>query len=98
MKKKKAAKKQARAVKAAALAVVDVGAAVKSIVQTWANMSTEPAGSANLQELWTKSGNPGPFSQGARVLAQRLNSKLGTNVQGTDITDTMTVDQLIDML
>jgi len=76
----------------------DIGAQVKSIVETWANMSTEPAGTAILQNLWANSGVSGSFPLGAQDLAQRLNSQLGSHILGTDITTTMTVDQLIQMV
>ena len=81
----------------AAPATTDIGAQVKSIVESWANMSSEPAGSAILQVLWTNGGGSGPFALAAQDLAQRLNSQLGSNILGSDITSTMTVDQLINM-
>jgi hypothetical protein len=78
--------------------MADIGARVKSIVQTWAHIPTEPAGDAILENLWVNSGTSADFSLGAEDLAQQLNSELGSNVLGSDITSTMTVDQLIDML
>lgn len=74
--------------------VADFGAEVKDVVQDWANLKTEPAGSAILADLWTGS----PFPLGAEDLAQRCNTRFGTNILGSDITSTMTVDQLIQML
>lgn len=83
----------------AALAPVttDIGTQVKSIVELWANQSSEPAGTAVLQVLWTNGGGSGPFALAAQDLAQRLNTQLGSNILGSDITTTMTVDQLINM-
>jgi hypothetical protein len=78
--------------------VTDFGAQVKSIVKAWANMTTEPAGSAVLQNLWASSGMGGTFVLAAVNLAQTLNSQLGSHILGSDISATMTVDQLIQML
>ena len=83
---------------AAVAATTDFGAQVKAIVETWAHMTTEPAGSAVLQNLWANSGVGGTFALAATNLAQTLNSQLGSNILGSDITTTMTVDQLIQML
>ena len=74
--------------------VADFGAEVKDVVQDWAEMPTEPAGTAILADLWSGS----PFPLGATDLAQRCNSRFGTNILGSDITTTTTVDQLIQML
>jgi len=90
--------KPAKRLMATAMLTTDIGAQVKSIVQTWANMQSEPAGTAVLQLLWANSGISGPFAFGAQKLAQDLNSQLGSSILGTDITATMTVDQLIQML
>jgi hypothetical protein len=79
-------------------AVTDFGAQVKSIVKAWANMTTEPAGSAVLQNLWAGSGMGGTFVLAAANLAQTLNSQLSSHILGSDISATMTVDQLIQML
>jgi|SRR5208282_231449 len=83
---------------AAGVTATDFGAQVKSIVETWANMTTEPAGSAVLQNLWANSGVGGTFALAATNLAQNLNSKLGSHILGSDISTTTTVDQLIQML
>jgi hypothetical protein len=87
----------ARLVMASAI-TTDVGAQVKSIVETWANMTSEPAGSAVLQNLWAKSGLAGTFALAATNLAQTLNSQLGSHLLGSDISTTTTVDQLIQMI
>jgi len=76
----------------------DFGAQVKSIVENWANMATEPPGSAVLQSLWASSGIGGTFALAAMNLAQTLNSKLSSHILGSDISATTTVDQLIQML
>jgi len=83
---------------AAGAVTTDVGAQVKSIVEAWANMTTEPAGSAVLQNLWAKSGVGGTFALAATNLAQNLNSQLGSQILGSDISTTTTVDQLIQMI
>jgi hypothetical protein len=78
--------------------VTDFGAQVKSIVENWANMTTEPAASAVLQNLWLSSGVGGTFALATANLAQTLNSQLGSHIRSSDISATMTVDQLIQML
>jgi hypothetical protein len=83
---------------AAGVATTDFGAQVKSIVETWAHMTAEPAGSAVLQNLWANSDVGGTFALAATNLAQNLNSQLGSHILGTDISNTLTVDQLIAML
>jgi hypothetical protein len=88
----------ARRFMATSAMTTDVGAQVKSIVETWANMNTEPAGSAVLQNLWANSGIGGTFALAATNLAQNLNSQLGSHILGSDISTTTTVDQLIQMI
>jgi hypothetical protein len=79
-------------------AITDIGAAVRSIVEQWANMNAEPAGSAILQNLWAQSGVGGTFEQSAQQLAQQLQSQLNSSIMGSDITSSTTVDQLIAMV
>jgi hypothetical protein len=87
-----------RLVTASSPATTDIGAQVKGIVETWANMTTEPPGTANLQNLWATSGLSGSFALAAENLAQTLQSQMGSHILGSDITTTMNVNQLIQMV
>jgi hypothetical protein len=77
------------------MATTDVGTQVKSIVQTWARMPAAPLNSDVLSVLWSNSGEGASFQIGALKLAQSLQAQLRSNISATDITDTLTVSQLI---
>jgi hypothetical protein len=78
------------------MATNDVGTTIKAIVQTWAHMPAAPLNSDVLSVLWSNSGEVTSFQIGALKLAQSLQTQLGSNISATDITDTLTVSQLIE--
>lgn len=75
---------------------MDTETQVKAIVQAWANLSAPPAGTDILRVLWANSVG-GDFSLGAEDLAQRLNAAMSSDIEGSDITVSMTVDGLVNM-
>ena len=77
---------------------IDVGGRVTEIVQDWANASSEPAGDAVLSTLWANSGISSPFTVGAQDLTTRLNKELGSKLRPSDITTTISLSDLIQMI
>ncbi len=72
----------------------DVESQVKDIVQSWAGSNSEPKSTDTLGALW---GNrPVPFSVAANNLAGQLNDKLGSQFQGSDLTVTTTVADVVN--
>jgi hypothetical protein len=76
----------------------DVAGRITAIVQEWANAATEPASDATLANLWASSGVAAPFDVAAQDLARRLNEDLGSSLRGSDINDSTTVGDLIQMI
>jgi hypothetical protein len=87
--------------KTATVAVMGVRDRVVEIVKLWAKMSSDPRGSDQLQVLWANSKPPSSFGDGAKILAQDINSAFSTHFRGSDFDPPdkiKTVEDLVDAI
>ena len=78
---------------------LDLEGRVKDIVQQWAELETEPASDDILAVLWARSGLSGDFKDtGAADLSQQLNDNLHSSLRASDMTNSTSVSDLVQMI